>query len=96
MLIGLPEALLQGPGTGPTKGLKALGVQSAVPEFPWTGSFVVPSRTNTGGSFERIGQLDRCAQSLRHELVASFFEKEDMSLEELEGRVGKVLKEALK
>ena len=46
--------------------------------------------------FERIGQLDRCAQSLRHELVASFFEKEDMSLEELEGRVGKVLKEALK
>ncbi len=46
-------------------------------------------------TFERIGELDRFSQVVHHDLVKSFFEKKDLSLEELEGRVGKVIQEAL-
>ncbi len=45
--------------------------------------------------FERISQLDKFSQLVRHDLVKSFFDKKEVSLEELESRIGKVLKEAL-
>ncbi|MHC4173651.1 MAG: 4Fe-4S dicluster domain-containing protein [Planctomycetota bacterium] len=45
--------------------------------------------------FERINELDRFSQVLRHDLVKGFFEKKDVSLEELESRIGKIMKEAL-
>ena len=45
--------------------------------------------------FERINELDKFSQLVRHDLVKSFFDKKDVSLEELESRIGKVLKEAL-
>jgi heterodisulfide reductase subunit C len=44
-------------------------------------------------TFEKINELDRFSQVVRHDLVKSFFEKKDVSLEELESRIGKVLKE---
>ena len=46
-------------------------------------------------TFEKINELDRFSQVMRHDLVKSFFEKKDVSLEELESRIGKVVKEAL-
>ena len=45
--------------------------------------------------FERISQLDNVSQLVRHDLVKSFFDGKDISLEELESRIGKVMKEAL-
>ena len=44
--------------------------------------------------FERINDLDRFSQVVRHDLVKNFFEKKDISLEELESRIGKVIEEA--
>ena len=46
-------------------------------------------------TFERINELDKFSQLVRHDLVKSFFEKKDVSLEELESRIGKIMKEAL-
>jgi hypothetical protein len=46
-------------------------------------------------TFERINELDKFSQLVRHDLVKSFFEGKDVSLEELESRIGKVTKEAL-
>jgi len=46
-------------------------------------------------TFERINELDRFSQLVRHDLVKSFFEKKDVSLEELEESVTKVMKNAL-
>ena len=45
--------------------------------------------------FERINKLDKFSQLVRHDLVKSFFDKKEMSLEELESRIGNVLKEVL-
>ncbi len=45
-------------------------------------------------TFERINELDKFSQLVRHDLVKSFFDKKGASLEELESRIGKVLKEA--
>ena len=46
-------------------------------------------------TFECINKLDKFSQLVRHDLVKSFFDKKEVSLEELESRIGKVLKEAL-
>ncbi len=46
-------------------------------------------------TFERINELDRFSQLMRHDLVKSFFEKKDVSLEELENNITKVMKDAL-
>ncbi len=46
-------------------------------------------------TFERINELDRFSQLVRHDLVKSFFEKKDVSLEELEESITKVMKDAL-
>ncbi len=46
-------------------------------------------------TFERINELDRFSQFVRHDLVKSFFDKKEVSLKELESRIGNVLKEAL-
>ncbi len=46
-------------------------------------------------TFERINELDKFSQLVRHDLVKSFFERKDISLEELESRIGKVMKETL-
>ena len=46
-------------------------------------------------TFECINELDRFSQSVRHDLVKSFFDKKEVSLKELESRIGNVLKEAL-
>lgn len=44
--------------------------------------------------FDRITELDRFSQSVRHDLVKSMFEKEGVTLEEMEKRIGQVMKEA--
>jgi hypothetical protein len=46
-------------------------------------------------TFERINELDRFSQLVRHDLVKSFFRKKDVSLEELEESITKVMKDAL-
>ncbi len=46
-------------------------------------------------TFERINELDRFSQLVRHDLVKSFFGKKDVSLEELEESITKVMKDAL-
>ncbi len=46
-------------------------------------------------TFEKINQLDRFSQLVRHDLVRSFFKKKDVSLEELEESITKVMKDAL-
>lgn len=46
-------------------------------------------------TFERINELDRFSQLVRHDLVKSFFKKKDVSLEELEESITKVMKDAL-
>ena len=43
-------------------------------------------------TFEKINQLDKFSQLVRHDLVKSFFERKDVSLEELESRIEKVMK----
>lgn len=45
-------------------------------------------------TFDRINELDRFSQVVRHDLVKNFFENKDVSLEELESRIGETLKEA--
>ena len=45
-------------------------------------------------TFERINELDRFSQVVRHDLVKTFFENKGLSLKELEGRIGEVMKEA--
>ncbi len=45
--------------------------------------------------FERITELDRFSQVVRHDLVKGFFENKDVSLEELEDHVSGAMKEAL-
>ncbi len=46
-------------------------------------------------TFERINKLDKFSQLVRHDLVKSFFENKGVSLEELESRIEKIMKEAL-
>ena len=46
-------------------------------------------------TFERINELDRFSQVVRHDLVKGLFEDKTASLEELEDRIGNVMKEAL-
>ena len=46
-------------------------------------------------TFERISGMDRFAQVMRHDLIKSFFESKDVTVEELEGKVAEVMKEAL-
>ncbi len=46
-------------------------------------------------TFERINELDRFSQVVRHDLIRSFFQDGDTSLEELENRIGKVMKETI-
>ncbi len=46
-------------------------------------------------TFERINELDRLSQVVRHDLVRQFFRNGDASLQELEDRIGTVLKEAV-
>ncbi len=45
-------------------------------------------------TFEQINELDRFSQVVRHDLVKAFFDKDGPPLEELESRIGKVMKEA--
>jgi heterodisulfide reductase subunit C len=45
-------------------------------------------------TFEWINGLDRFSQVMRHDIVKAFFEKKNVSLEELESRIGKIVKEA--
>ena len=45
-------------------------------------------------TFDRINELDRFSQVVRHDLVRSFFEKKD-SIETLESRIEKVMKDTL-
>ncbi len=45
--------------------------------------------------FERINELDRFSQVVRHDLVKGFFEKGSPSLEELESQIETVMKKAL-
>ena len=45
--------------------------------------------------FERINELDRFSQVMRHDLVKNFFDNKDVSLDDLEGRIGKIMKEAI-
>jgi heterodisulfide reductase subunit C len=44
--------------------------------------------------YEQINKLDKFSQGLHHDLVKSFFQKKDVSLEELESRIGEIMKEA--
>ncbi len=44
-------------------------------------------------TFEQINELDRFSQVVRHDLVKAFFDKDGPPLEELESRIGKVMKE---
>ncbi len=46
-------------------------------------------------TFERINKWERFSQLVRHDPVKSIFEKKDLSLDELERRIGQVMKEAL-
>ncbi len=46
-------------------------------------------------TFERINELDKFSQLVRHDLVRSFFEKKDVSLEDLEESITKIMKDAL-
>ncbi len=45
-------------------------------------------------TFERMNELDRFAQVVRHDLVKGFFEKKNVSLEELESHIGKVIEQS--
>ena len=45
-------------------------------------------------TFERINELDRFSQVVRHDLVKGFFEKKNVSLEELESCIGKVIEQS--
>jgi pimeloyl-CoA synthetase len=45
-------------------------------------------------TFERINELDRLSQVVRHDLVKGLFSK-NVRFEELESQIGKVMKEAL-
>jgi heterodisulfide reductase subunit C len=45
-------------------------------------------------TYERINELDRFSQVVRHDLVKKFFEKGDVSLEELESGIGKAIAES--
>ncbi|MHC4474665.1 MAG: 4Fe-4S dicluster domain-containing protein [Planctomycetota bacterium] len=45
-------------------------------------------------TYERINELDRLSQVVRHDLVKKFFENGDVSLEELESGIGKVVAES--
>ena len=44
--------------------------------------------------YEQINKLDKFSQSLRHDLLKTFFQKKDLSLEQLESRIGEIVKEA--
>ncbi len=46
-------------------------------------------------TFEKINELDRFSQLVRHDMVKSFFENKDVSLEEMEKSIAKVMKDAL-
>ncbi len=46
-------------------------------------------------TFERINELDRFSQTLRHDLIQTFFDGKDGTVEELENRIGQVMKESL-
>jgi heterodisulfide reductase subunit C len=46
-------------------------------------------------TFDQINELDKFSQVVRHDLVKQFFENKGVSLEELESRIGKVMKEAM-
>ncbi len=46
-------------------------------------------------TFERINELDRLSQVVRHDLVRQFFQNGETPLQELENRIGTVLKEAV-
>jgi heterodisulfide reductase subunit C len=45
-------------------------------------------------TFERINELDRFSQSVRHDLIKSFFDNSGASIEELENRITQTFKEA--
>jgi heterodisulfide reductase subunit C len=45
-------------------------------------------------TYERINELDKFSQVVRHDLVKDFFEKGSVSLEELESRIGDVITKA--
>ncbi len=45
--------------------------------------------------FESINRLDRFSQVVRHDMVKGFFANKDLSLEELENKIDRVMKEAL-
>ena len=45
-------------------------------------------------TFDQINELDKFSQVVRHDLVKQFFENKGVSLEDLESRIGKVMKEA--
>ncbi len=45
--------------------------------------------------FEQINKLDKFSQTIRHDLVKSFFEKKDISLEELETQIDKIVKQSV-
>jgi len=44
--------------------------------------------------FEKINQVDRFSQVVRHDIIKGFFDNK-ISLEELENKIGKVMKESL-
>ncbi|MHC4656491.1 MAG: 4Fe-4S dicluster domain-containing protein [Planctomycetota bacterium] len=46
-------------------------------------------------TFEWINELDRFSQVVRHDMVKGFFDKKKVSLEELQSRIEKVMKEAI-
>lgn len=46
-------------------------------------------------TFDQINELDRFAQVVRHDLVKNLFGRKDISLEEMESRIEKAMKEAV-
>jgi heterodisulfide reductase subunit C len=46
-------------------------------------------------TFEWINELDKFSQVVRHDMVKGFFDKKKVSLEELQSRIEKVMKEAI-
>ncbi len=46
-------------------------------------------------TFDEINELDRFAQVVRHDLVKNLFGREDISLEEMESRIEKAMKETV-
>ncbi len=46
-------------------------------------------------TFDEINELDRFAQVVRHDLVKNLFGKKDISLEEMESRIEKAMKETV-